>query len=240
MIRFILVVIFLFFFALFSLIALPVEYLIGKRYPRFKQSSSQKIVVGAFHIILFLCGTRKKVIGLERIPKDQSVVYVANHRSYFDILLAYTTIPQLVGFISKKEVSRIPLLTQWMNNLKCLFLNREDAREGLKTILAGIEQIKGGTSMFIAPEGTRNQEKELLPFKPGSLKMAEKSGCPIVPVAISHADEIFEQHIPFIRRTHITIEYGEPIFVTSLDSAGKKMLLNTVKDQVQLMLEKND
>ena len=227
MIRFILVVIFLFFFTLFSLIALPVEYLIGKRHPRLKQSSSQKIVVGAFNIILFLCGTRKKVLGLE-------------HRSYFDTLLAYTTIPQLVGFISKKEVSRIPLLTQWMNNLKCLFLDREDPREGLKTILTGIEQIKEGTSMFIAPEGTRNHERELLPFKPGSLKMAEKTGCPIVPVAISHADQIFELHIPFIRKTHVTIEYGEPIFVTSLDAAGKKALLGTVKEEVQLMLAKND
>ncbi len=240
MIRFILVVIFLFFFTLFSLIALPVEYLIGKRHPRLKQSSSQKIVVGAFNIILFLCGTRKKVLGLERIPKEQSVLYVANHRSYFDTLLAYTTIPQLVGFISKKEVSRIPLLTQWMNNLKCLFLDREDPREGLKTILTGIEQIKEGTSMFIAPEGTRNHERELLPFKPGSLKMAEKTGCPIVPVAISHADQIFELHIPFIRKTHVTIEYGEPIFVTSLDAAGKKALLGTVKEEVQLMLAKND
>ena len=94
--------------------------------------------------------------------------------------------------------------------------------------------------MFIAPEGTRNHERELLPFKPGSLKMAEKTGCPIVPVAISHADQIFELHIPFIRKTHVTIEYGEPIFVTSLDAAGKKALLGTVKEEVQLMLAKND
>ena len=171
---------------------------------------------------------------------EQPVLYVANHRSYFDVLLAYSTIPQLVGFISKKEVSRIPILNLWMKNLKCLFLDREDAREGLKTILAGIEQIKEGTSMFIAPEGTRNQNKELLPFKPGSLKMAEKSGCPIVPVAISHADEIFEQHIPFIRKTQVTIEYGDPIHVISLDAAGKKALLGTVTEQVQLMLTKND
>ncbi len=68
MIRFILVVIFLFFFALFSLIALPVEYLIGKRYPRFKQSSSQKIVVGAFHIILFLCPSWWALSPKKRFP----------------------------------------------------------------------------------------------------------------------------------------------------------------------------
>jgi len=240
MIRLILVVLFLVLFAIFSLIALPVEFLIGKYSPRIKQSSSQKIVVGAFNIILFLSGVKKTVIGTERIPKDQPVLFVANHRSYFDVLIIYTTTPHLTGFIAKKEVAKIPLLKQWMLNLKCLFLDREDAREALKTILKGIEQIKEGSSMFISPEGTRNHEREMIEFKPGSLKMAEKTGCPIVPIAISHSDEIFELHVPFIRRTHTTIEYGEPIAVANLDIAAKKALLTNVKENIRVMLEKND
>lgn len=239
MIRFIIVVLFLAIFALFSAIALPIEYLIGKINPELKQRSSQKIVVAAFRIILFLCGTHIKVLGVERIP-DAPVLFVSNHRSYLDILIAYVTLPHLTGFISKMEVSRIPVLTQWMRNLKCLFLNRTDAREGLKTILTGIEQIKEGTSMFIAPEGTRNHNAEMLPFKPGSLKMAEKTGCPIVPVAISHADEIFELQAPRICSTNVTIEYGEPIYLSRLDAVGKKALLETTQEQVRQMLAKND
>lgn len=54
-------------------------------------------------------------------------------------------------------------------------------------ILAGIEKVRRGVSVWIFPEGTRNKNEQLsdlLPFKEGSLKIAEKSGCPVVPVAI--------------------------------------------------------
>ena len=240
MIRLILIVIFLLFFGLFSAFALPIEYLIGKRNPQKKQSSSQKIVNQAFRIILFLAGTKVNVIGRERVPMDTPVLFVINHRSYFDVLVTYTTCPHQGGFISKKEIAKVPVLKQWMQNLKCLFLDREDAREGLKTILTGIEQIKEGTSMFIAPEGTRNQLPEMLAFKPGSLKMAEKTGCPIVPVALSHTDDILEQHSPWIRAAHVTVEYGEPIYVSSLDAEHKKELLETTREEIRLMLAKND
>ena len=65
-------------------------------------------------------------------------------------------------------MKKVPLLSLWMKRLHCLFLNREDVKEGLKTILAGIENIKNGISMCIFPEGTRNTTDELLlPFKGG-------------------------------------------------------------------------
>lgn len=240
MIHLILILLFLLIFVIFSLIALPVEFLIGKCNPRLKQVSSQKIVKAAFNILLFLGGTRRTVIGKDRIPKDQPVLFASNHRSYFDIVILGAVVNGTTGFIAKKEIAKVPILKQWMENIRCLFLDREDPRAGLKTILAGIEQIKEGTSMYIAPEGTRNQQKEMLEFKPGSLKVAEKSGCPIVPVAISHADDIFEQHIPFVHSTHVTIEFGEPIFVSGLDAASKKILMETVKEDIRVMLAKND
>lgn len=94
--------------------------------------------------------------GLENIPTDRAVLYVGNHRSYFDIVMGYMTVPRLTGFIAKKEMIKIPLLNRWMDRMNCLFLDRSNIKEGLKTILAGIEKIKGGISMWIFPEGTRN------------------------------------------------------------------------------------
>ena len=53
-----------------------------------------------------------------------------------------------------------------MKRLYCLFINRDDVKEALKTILAGIDHIKNGISMCIFPEGTRNKTDDLmLPFK---------------------------------------------------------------------------
>ena len=105
-----------------------------------------------------------------------------------------------------------------MRYLYCLFLNRSDAREGLKTILTAIEYVKKGISICIFPEGTRNDGEELsmLPFKEGSFKIATKTGCPIVPVSINNSAEIFENHVPALRKTHVVIEYGKPIYPKDL------------------------
>lgn len=213
--------------------------LIGKKDPRKKAIYSQRIVVSAFRIILKVCGIKTTVLGLENIPKDQSVLFVFNHRSYFDILVAYTSVNTLAGFVAKKEIEKVPFLRVWMRNINCLFLDRDNIREGLKTILQGIEQIKNGYSIFIAPEGTRNQSDTLLPFKEGSLKIAEKAKCPIIPVSMNNTDEGFEKHYPWIKKAHVVIEYGEPIIIDSLSKDHQKFLGAYVQRIISETLEKN-
>ena len=93
--------------------------------------------------------------------------------------------------------------------------------------------------MFIAPEGTRNSGEGLLEFKPGSLKMAEKAGCPIVPVAITNANKVFEDHLPWIRSAEMTIEYGEPILIHELSKEAKGELLEHCRKKVLELYEKN-
>lgn len=237
--RVILVVLYLVIFGLFSIIALPLLWLTGKFNEELQQVLSQKIVKGAFGKILFLSGVKKRVIGVERVPQDQSVLFIVNHRGFFDSVLAFYTVPILAGFVSKKEIAGVPGLRMWMKLIKCVFLDRENPREGIKAILKGIENIKSGTSMFISPEGTRNKGEGLLEFKPGSLKMAEKAGCPIVPVAITNADKVFEDHLPWIKGTEMTIEYGEPIFMHELSKEAKAELLTHCREKVLELYEKN-
>ncbi|MDE7060988.1 MAG: 1-acyl-sn-glycerol-3-phosphate acyltransferase, partial [Lachnospiraceae bacterium] len=148
------------------------------------------------------------------------------------IPVGYVTAPTLTGFVAKKELCRIPLFAGWMNNLQCLFLNRDDMKEGLKTIMQGIDQLKKGYSVFIMPEGTRNrgEEFELLPFKEGSLKMAEKAGCAIVPVAISNTAAVFENHMPWVKRAHVIIHYGKPIYPAEIAKEDRKHLGATVRE----------
>ena len=183
MIRVILILLVVVVFLLVS--ALPL--LIGEKYVWKNNENRQKeyalkVVKQIFHMIFRLTGSTLTVKGFENIP-DKPVLYVGNHRSYFDILAGYTTVPTLLGFVAKKEMEKIPLLRTWMVNANCLFLDRKNIKEGLKTILQGIEKVKNGISIWIFPEGTRNTNDditELLPFKEGSLKIAEKSGCPVI------------------------------------------------------------
>ena len=94
----------------------------------------------------------------------------------------------------------------------------------MKTILNGIENIKEGYSMFIAPEGTRNHEEEMLPFKEGSFKMAHKTNCPVIPVAISGSDDLFENSFPWVKKAITVIEYGKPIYLDTLSAEERKVL----------------
>lgn len=239
MIRFILVAATVVLFLIFSIPVLIVLNLIGRKNRQLRDEKSIATVRWIFKMILSLAGVKITVIGKEKIPQNQAVLYVGNHRSYFDILVGYTTVPGLMGFVAKKEMEKIPLLSAWMRNVNCLFLDRHNLKEGLKTILAGIDSVKRGTSVWIFPEGTRNRNEEiteLLDFKEGSLKIAEKSGCPVVPVAMTGTAEVFEKHIPFMRPSKVTIEFGDPFLVKELEPDNKKFPGAYVKKQIKNML----
>ncbi len=225
MLRFILVALLVIGYLVLLIPVLIAEWIYHKFNPEKADYQQLRMVQGAFKLILAVTGARITIVGEEHVPTDQAVLYVGNHRSFFDILLTYSRTPRLTGFVAKKEMEKIPLLSTWMKRLHCLFLDRDNVREGLKTILEGIELIKNGVSICIFPEGTRNKSGELLlPFKEGSLKMAEKTGCPIIPIAITNSAEIFENHFPKITPCDVVVEYGEPIYPGKLTRDEKKFL----------------
>lgn len=239
MIRLILVFLTIVLFLVGFIPVLLIETLIGWLNESLMRRSSLRIVQGVFRLILWETGAQITVTGRENIPADRPVLYVSNHRSYFDILLGYTNVTGLCGFIAKKEIERIPLLSHWMRKLYCLFLDRENMKAGLDTILKAIEYEKQGISVFLCPEGTRNQGEEMLPFREGGMKIAEKSGCPVVPVAITGTDNIFENHVPWIRPASVAIQFGEPIFLEGMERSEKKHLGGRTRDAIADMLARS-
>lgn len=230
--------------AVFLIVSIPVlaaEYILGRKRPDLRDRSSLAIVRFMFRMFLAIAGVQITVKGQENIPKGQAVLYVGNHRGCFDILVGYVTVPALMGFVAKKEMRRYPILCQWMENVHCLFLDRENIREGMKTILQGIEQVKSGVSVWIFPEGTRSRGEDILdvlPFKEGSLKIAEKAKSPVVPVAITGTAEIFEAHIPRICPSKVTIEFGEPFYIADLPKEEKKFAGSYTRQRIIEMLRK--
>lgn len=240
MIRLILVATFLILYLLVSYILFFVEWIIGKIDKRAKDYSSLRIVQWGFRVILTLSGVKVTVKGKENIP-DEAVLFVGNHRSYFDILILYVQCKRLTGFVAKDSMEKIPSLRVWMRYLYCLFLDRKDPRAGMKTILQAIEYVKQGVSICIFPEGTRNDGEELtmLPFKEGSFKIATKTGCPIVPVAINNSIEIFESHMPRIKKTHVVVEYLTPIDPKALSKEEQKVIGAKCQKMIEDTINKN-
>lgn len=240
MIRFIIVVIYLVLFLILSIPVFLVEWILGKINPEARDKSSLRIVQWGFRCILKVTGVETIVIGQDRIP-DEAVLYIGNHRSFFDILLTYSRCPRLTGYVAKKEMEKIPLLSTWMRYVYCLFLDRKDIKEGLKTILQAIEYVKKGISICIFPEGTRNKGEELsmLPFKDGAFKISTKTNCAIIPISMNNTAAIFENQFPRIRKTKVVIEYGEPIYPNELDKETKKHIGDHVQKIIQETIIRN-
>lgn len=233
MIRIILALVFVVLFLILSIPVLLVEWIVGMYNKEAKRLSCYKIIQWAFKFVLFVCGTNVTLVGEENIPTDRSVLFVGNHRSIFDILIVYTTIKMPTGIISKKEIEKVPIFKTWMKNIGCFFLDRNDIKEGLKVVLSAIESVKEGMSILIFPEGTRcKEEGTVLPFKGGSFKIAEKSGCDIIPFAIVNSAEVFENHKPFVKKTKVVIAYGEPIHTAQYDKKEYKEIPNIAYEKV--------
>lgn len=240
MIRFICVAIVLMLYLVLGIPVLGVEWLLRKFSRRTADVSSLRLVQWVFRLMLRISGVEVTVIGEENVP-DEPVLFIGNHRSYFDILITYSRCRRLTGYIAKKEMLRYPLLRDWMKRLYCLFLDRSTPKEGLKTILKAIEYVKEGISVCIFPEGTRNDGEELsmLPFHDGSFKIAEKTGCAIIPMSLNNTHAIFEQQFPRIKKTHVVLEYGKPIYPGSLDKETKKHLGQYCQNIIQETINKN-
>ncbi|MBQ0027967.1 MAG: 1-acyl-sn-glycerol-3-phosphate acyltransferase [Lachnospiraceae bacterium] len=233
MLRIIIAGIFVFIFLVLTIPVLLVEWIVGEFNPKAKEKSCFHIIQWAFRLVLKVCGTKVIIYGEENIPTDRSVLFVGNHRSIFDILLVYTTVKRPTGIIAKQELKKVPLLNVWMANIGCFFLDRKNIKEGLKMVLNAVEKVKDGMSILIFPEGTRSKEEGVvLPFKGGSFKIAEKSGCDVIPFAIINSAEIFENHKPFIKKTKVIINYGEPIHTSDFDRKEYKEIPDIARNKV--------
>lgn len=241
--RTIITVLYIFLFLILGLPVLGIEWIISKFNKAHADMVQLRIVQWGLKCVAFISGVRLTVIGEENVPKDEPVLYIGNHRSFFDVVVTYARCPGLTGYIAKDGVNKVPIFRIWMKRLHCIFLKRDDMKEGLKVILKAIEYVKSGISICIFPEGTRNKDKDnptsLLPFKEGSFKIAIKTGCKIVPMALIGTADILENHFPWIHSTDIKLIYGEPIDVSALDKDQQKHVGAYCQTVVEELIKSN-
>ncbi len=158
-------------------------------------------------------GSTLEVIGVENVPRDKSVVFVANHQGNFDIPLVSGFVPVPKGFVSKEEIGNYLIFGKWMKLMNCVFIKRGNPREALKSINEAAKQIKAGYSQVIFPEGTRSRDGQIKKFKPGALKIAMKSKAPIVPITIIGTKDIMVKKSPVIKPASVKMIISEPVIV---------------------------
>ena len=133
-----------------------------------------------------------EISGIQNFPEGP-VLFVSNHQGYADIPIfgAVITTKQ-IGFVAKSTLGKIPMFGEWIRDVRSIFIERVDARSSLKTIEEGIELLNQGFSLVVFPEGTRSRGPNMGEFKRGSLRLATKSGVPIIPVTINGSYHVYE------------------------------------------------
>ncbi|MCL2441369.1 MAG: 1-acyl-sn-glycerol-3-phosphate acyltransferase [Treponema sp.] len=174
--------------------------------------------------IIFIAGCTTTVTGISNIPKKGGVGFVSNHCGFFDILLLLGYCGRPFGFIAKKELLLVPFLNVWIHMLGGLFIDRKNVRKAIRTINEGTQRIKAGGGMLIFPEGHRSKGRGLLPFHPGSLKLATSADALIIPVAIQGSYEVFEKNNR-VCGVPVKIAFLTPIETANLKSEEKKQVL---------------
>ena len=87
-------------------------------------------------------GGKVEVLGLENLPRQQGVLFVANHQGAFDVPLLIGFVPVLKGFVSKKENFRLPIVSTWMRLMGCIVIDRGDLRQSAGAIARGIDALR--------------------------------------------------------------------------------------------------
>ena len=232
------------FAVLYLILTLPVLgilALIGRKNPEKRGRIAQRMITWSFGVLLKIAGTKITVIGTENIP-DEPVMFTGNHRSIWDIIITYRYMKRPCGYVAKESMHKIPIFSIWMNYIGCLFLDRDNLKSGMQMMLDAIKKIKSGSCVYVFAEGTRNKAREELPlleFHEGSFKIAVKSGCKIVPVAINNTQDIMEAHNPWLKPVHVCVEFLKPIDPTVLSKDEKKHLGERSCEMITEAMKKN-
>lgn len=175
-------------------------------------------------------GVKINVKGIENLPEG-SCLYVANHQSLFDVPVILTATKRPMGFIAKKELEKVKAISGWMKELHCVFMDRSNIRESVKSINEGASNLKNGYSMAIFPEGTRSKDGKLGEFKKGSMKLGIKGDVPIIPVTIDGTYKIREGNEKNeIKPAQVNVIIHKPINPSELTKEELSNLSETIKE----------
>lgn len=130
-------------------------------------------------------GIKVKLTGVENIPKNQAVIFAANHQSTMDIPAMFGFLPVQFRIMAKQILFMIPFLGWHLYIGGNIPINRKNAKQAFGSVFKATVRIKKGLSLLVFIEGTRSRDGKLHRFKRGSFTLAKKLQVPIVPIAIN-------------------------------------------------------
>lgn len=201
-----------------------------------RRSSSMKVVRWPWsNVLVWSGGGTLDIRGADNVDMSKPHIFVSNHQSTIDIPVLFLALPGDVRFVAKKALMYVPLMGWYMWLAGFVFVDRGNHRAAIASLDKAAEQIRGGISIIMFPEGTRSQSRRVMPFKKGPFALAMKAGVPIVPVAIEGSGKLMPKNSWRITPGPITVSIGKPIDPAQFNG-DRDAMIRTVR---QFIIEQN-
>jgi cytidylate kinase len=163
---------------------------------------------------------RLESIGSENIPERGPVLMVANHSSVLDPPLIGGASGRQLTYLAKAELFEIPLFSSLIHALNARPVRREGADpSALRTARRVLEE---GGALLVFPEGTRGDEGDIRPAKPGAGLLAVASGAAVVPVYVSGSGRAWPRGRRLPRTAKVVVTFGTPLRFEAPRGADRK------------------
>ncbi|MGB0931033.1 MAG: HAD-IB family hydrolase [Chitinophagales bacterium] len=152
-----------------------------------------------------MSGMKLLVKGEHHLWSHRPAVFLFNHQSGADMFITAKLLRKDARAVAKKELKKTPIMGQLMQASGVIFVDRSNKDKAIEALKPAVEALKNGTSIMIAPEGTRSYDYTLGKFKKGAFHLAMQAGVPIVPIVIKNAHDAMPRGTSIIRPATVEV-----------------------------------
>jgi 1-acyl-sn-glycerol-3-phosphate acyltransferase len=161
-----------------------------------------------------------------------------NHESMFDhFMIVAATSHYLTGVAAEDQYS-YPVYGAGLRRYKAIPIKREKLKDAIHSLDDAESVIKNGTSLLIAPEGTRTITGRMGPFKKGPFHLAKNTKATIIPVALIDAWRAKPKTDWRFKPSIITVRFGDPVLATDYEHLKLQELSDYIRNLLTHLIAK--
>ena len=189
-------------------------------------------------VLMKIAGINLTTIGVENVPKNKPVIFVANHCSHLDIGCLCKSIPVNLHFIGKKELIWMPVVGWYMFIAGHIFIDRSNRKKAVLSLKKAALKIKNGKNVVMYPEGTRSSTGLIGDFKKGAFHLALDANVSIVPVHIKGTFNVWPKKSIKLTPGDVVVRIGKPIDASNYSRNSMKEFVGEAKSAIEEMGKK--
>ena len=178
-----------------------------------------------------ISGARLTILNGERLD-GRVAVYVANHLSYTDTPVVFSSLPFQFRIVARHDLFTLPFVGWHLQRSGQVPVNVTNPRASISSLGGAVKTLRAGMPLFIFPEGGRSATGHLADFMNGPAFMAIRSGLPIIPMALIGTYELLPMHTLEFHPVPVTLAVGEPIETTGYSMKQVEELTTRVSEEI--------